>query len=195
MKKRIFIPCSFPFIILILFLFLFSIFSLFAFIWGGLLNKWNFEFVHTLGALISTIFLSYSTIRIFLSPLTILKSNHIYKCSDLLPQNERIQYKCIINYSEINNIEIIASNKNSKNKTIKLKFISSSMPKKYLEFALISGKKERICIHYFTKSQIIKLLNYINCNMHKSNNINNLQIDEIMKNWYTYGGYNKVLKK
>lgn len=52
-------------------------------------------------------------------------------------------------------------------------------------------KKERVCINYYTKSQIIKMLNYINENMKTVGNENTLNIEEIMNNWYSHDKNNK----
>ena len=65
------------------------------------------------------------------------------------------------------------------------------MPKKYLEFTLIDDKKERICINYYTKKQIIKMLKYINQNMQIAKNPNILNVEEIMQDWYSYDNYNR----
>lgn len=136
---------------------------------------------------LAILFLLYTSIRFLFAPMIILKRDYIYKCGDGLPKFEKIQYKCSIKYTDIKNISIIASANDSKNKRIQLKWISSSVPKKYLEFEQInSNKKIRMCINYYTKKQIIKMLNYINNNMQQSGNENKLDVEAIMKCWFIF---------
>ncbi len=194
MKKRIFIPISISFILLN---------SLFCglnclIITCFILDKLNIvttninwsPLEYSLLA-ISIGFLTYTSIRFLLGFKIHLRKEDIATFGDGLPKFEKIQYKCFVKYIDIKNINIVASEKNSKNKKINLKWISSSMPKKYLEFTLIDDKKELICINYYTKKQIIKMLKYINQNMQIAKNPNILNVEEIMQDWYSYDGYNR----
>ena len=193
MKKRIFIPYSFVYILLQLFFCALLVLLVVVFIQGltGEIELSVEDYIKNIFVFpVGIAFLSFTVYRFVYGFTIVLKTDHIFKGSDLLPKYERIQYKCTIAYNDIKNISIVASEKNSKNQRIKSTSILS-IPKKYLEFTLISGKIERICIHYYTKRQIIKLLNFINMNMKQINNPNVLLIDEIMKDWYTFGGYNR----
>lgn len=196
MKKRIFIPHSIGFILLNIFFWGLTALSLLIFIlpFCGIpidpKQKLPFEIENIL-LIFTIIFLLYSSIRFLLGFKINLRKNFIYTFGDMLPKFERIQYKCFVNYSDIKSIAIIASEKNSKNQRIKSKWVSSSMPKKYLEFSLVNGKNSRMCINYYTKRQIVKMLNYINHNMNECGNSTIFNIDEIMKDWYSYGGYNR----
>lgn len=197
MKKRIFIPYSFVYILLQLFFCALLVLLVVVFIQGltGEIELSVEDYIKNIFVFpVGIAFLSFTVYRFVYGFTIVLKTDHIFKGSDLLPKYERIQYKCTIAYNDIKNISIVASEKNSKNQRISSKIISnksSTMPKKYLEFTLISGKIERVCIQYYTKKQVIKLLNFINFNMQKANNQNVLLIDEIMKDWYTFGGYNR----
>ena len=194
MKKRIFIPISICFILLNLFFLSLFILILIYFILDkiGIVEtgiSWTpLEYILIFIALI---FLLYTFIRFMLAFKIHLRKDSVTTFGDGLPKFEKIQYKCFVNYIDIQNIAIIASEKNSKNQRIQLRWISSSTPKKYLEFTLINGKKSRMCINYYTKKQITKMLNYINSNMQLSGNENSLNVKEIMKDWYSYGGYNR----
>ena len=113
-------------------------------------------------------------------------------------KNEKIQYKVSVKYSDIEKIEIVACNKNSKKRNIKgggRYATSSSVMKKYFEITLKSGKYARILIQYYTKNQILKLLGYISKGMQLAGNEKKLCIEEIMKNWYTFEGYTRLLKE
>ena len=194
MKKRIFIPISICFILLNLFFLSLFILILIYFILDqiGIVEtgiSWTpLEYILIFIALI---FLLYTSIRFMLAFKIHLRKDNIATFGDGLPKFEKIQYKCFVKYTDIQNIAIVASEKNSKNHRIQLRFVSSSMPKKYLEFTLINGKKNRMCINYYTKKQITKMLNYINSNMQLAGNENSLNVEEIMKDWYSYGGYNR----
>ena len=194
MKKRIFIPVSISFILLNLFFWGLTILTSVLFVLDQLkiVNaeiSWNGIKYFLIS--IAILFLTYTSIRFLFSLKIHLRKEDIATFGDGLPKFEKIQYKCFVKYKDIKNISILASEKNSKNKRIQLKWVSSSMPKKYLEFTLINGKKERMCINYYTKKQIIKMLNYINSNMQLAGNENALNISEIMQDWYSYGGYNR----
>ena len=194
MKKRIFIPCSIGFLLLETFLLALSIIMLIIFIlpyFGIDLSSKSWELYEDILFAIAIIFLLYSSIRFLLAFKIHLRKEDIATFGDGLPKFEKIQYKCFVKYTDIQNIAIVASEKNSKNHRIQLRFVSSSMPKKYLEFTLINGKKNRMCINYYTKKQITKMLNYINLNMQLAGNENSLNVEEIMKDWYSYGGYNR----
>lgn len=194
MRKRIFIPYSIGFILLNLLFYGLDCLIIVFFI----LNKFNLISTNIIWTpleyiliFIGIIFLTYTAIRFLLAVKIHLRKNDIATFGDGLPKFEKIQYKCFVKYTDIQNIAIVASEKNSKNQRIQLRWVSSSMPKKYLEFTLINGKKSRMCINYYTKKQITKMLNYINLNMQLAGNENILNIDEIMKDWYSYDGYNR----
>lgn len=192
MKKRVFIPHSIGFILLnILFWGLTSFgISMIVGYFCGVETLFEQTYENIL-FVFATIFLLCTSIRFLLCLKISLRKDDIYTFGDLLPKFEKVQYKCRVKYSEIQNISLIISNKDSKNQDIQLRWTSSNVQKKYLEFTLMNEKKERVCINYYTKSQIIKMLNYINENMKTVGNENTLNIEEIMNNWYSHDKNNK----
>lgn len=193
-KKRVFIPNSIGFVLLNTMFLSLTILCLITFILpfcGIVLSNREWLFHEDVLFVLAIVFLLYASIRFLLCFRIHLRKSNIITYGDGLPKFEKIQYKTIVDYVNIKNIAIVASDKNSKNKRIQLKWISGTIPKKYLEFTLMNDKKERICINYYTKKQIIKMLTYISINMKECKNQNSLNIDEIMKDWYSYGDYNR----
>ena len=192
MKKRIFIPVSVGFALLNIFFWGLTIAILASFILWLMGKIPGVEPITATFVLLAIIFLLYTSIRFLLCFKIHLRQNDIITFGDGLPKFEKIQYRCTVNYKDIQSIAIVASEKNSKNQSIQLAWVSSSMGKKYLEFTLLnSKKKQRMCINYYNKKQIIKMLKYIDENMQEVGNENKLNIDEIMQDWYIYGGYNR----
>ncbi len=192
MKKRIFIPLSVGFALVNLFLWALTVAVVYAFIAWLMGEVPGVDSRDAPIIVLGIIFLLYSSIRYLLCVKIHLRQNDIITFGDGLPKFEKIQYKCTVNYKDIQSIAIIASEKNSKNQSIQLAWVSSSMPKKYLEFTLQNVKKKRrICINYYNKKQVIKMLKYIDENMQEVGNENKLDIDKIMQDWYIYGGYNR----
>ena len=191
MKKRIFIPYSIWFIFLEILFGGISIIGITIFIIEIIKPSGDLNSIDMIAIFIGTLIFLYTFFRFLFGFKIHLRKNDIATFGDGLPKFEKIQYKCVVKYIDIQNIAIVASEKNSKNQRIQLRWVSSSMPKKYLEFTLINGKKSRMCINYYTKKQILKMLKYINNNMQIAGNENTLNIEEIMKDWYAYGGYNR----
>lgn len=186
MKRKVFIPHSIAFILLESFFISLSILSIIIFILG-LNGNFKIETYTIPLMIIAIIFLTFNSIRFLYASLIFLNKKSLFKPNDMLPKYERIQFKCIINYKDIKKVCIIASEKNSKNKKITYKWISSNITKKFLEFTLNDDKIERIWINYYTKKQIIKLLNILIANIEKHENPNKFNIDKIMEDWYSYG--------
>ena len=75
------------------------------------------------------------------------QEDKICTVGDLMyPKTERIQYKTEIFYSDIKDIEIVYTNKNSKNKNFSGTSGGHYAPKTYFEFTLHDDKKERLLI-------------------------------------------------
>ena len=76
---------------------------------------------------------------------------------DVVPKDEKIQYPCSVKYDKITSVDLIVSSYNSKNMPIKLAWISSSIPKSYIEI-----KTEKITyrffVNYYYKQQKIKIV-------------------------------------
>lgn len=159
MKKRIFIPISFAFVCSVSFIVAIFILCIYGFVYCLQNKVEGVQIYHYIIAVFGLIFVFYSFIRFLLCFKISLKQDSILTCGDGLPKFEKIQYRCEIKYTDIQNVSIVASEKNSKNQRIQLRWVSSYMPKKYLEFMLIDGQKKRMCINHYTKKQIIKMLN------------------------------------
>ena len=85
----------------------------------------------------------------------IFKEKYIYVPDDWLFSREKIQYKTIIKYDEVEEINIVKDCQNSLGKKINRKFI---MPFEFLEFRCKNGYVQRIFISYYTKKQRVKIL-------------------------------------
>ncbi len=103
--------------------------------------------------------------------------DYIHAVGDLLPKKERIQFEDKIEYSQIINVRIISSGKNSQKKYIKAKSMSSNTPKTYFEFTLKSGKTRWIFIFYHSKRQRKAMVEIIN----RKTDLN-LNYDDMIKN-------------
>lgn len=85
----------------------------------------------------------------------IFKEKYIYILDDWLFSREKIQYKTIIEYAKIDEINIIKANQNSLGKKINRKFI---IPLEFMEFRCKNGEIKRIFFTYYTKKQKAKIL-------------------------------------
>ncbi len=179
MKNKIFIPCSVGFILVNFILFGFLGLVIY-FVTINIILR-DIESI-ILGVFVLGFF-SWSSLRFLFALKITLKKDKLTTYGDMLPEIEKIQYKTSINYIDILSIEIIESENNSKDEVIKKKWISSSMPKKYLEFHLCDNKKARLYIVYYTKKQICKMLSIISERMKAVGNSNEINIESIMKNW------------
>lgn len=182
--KKSFFPHSFTWVLYLLFIATLTVGSIIMTIFALISSRINYLSLIT--GIIAFIFLSYQLYVMIVSYKINLDDKTIYSNGDKFQKIEKVQYKCSINFSEISDIKIISSSKNSLNKQIQLRWISSTLPKKYLEFTLFNGQKERIWINQYTKKQIIKLLNIIIINIKENKNTNNFILEDIMKDWYSY---------
>ena len=79
---------------------------------------------------------------------------------DISPKDEKIQYKCSVKYEDITGIDLIMSSNDSRNKKIKLAWISSMVPKSYIEIKT-NDKTERFCVTYYGGWQKKQIVNEI----------------------------------
>lgn len=89
---------------------------------------------------------------------------------DWLGKRSKIQFKTIIPYDEIQDIRMIRSEKNSINKRIPIKMVSSRVLKPYIEITCKDGNNKRIFIMYFTRKQRIKIIDEIKFRVNQSGN-------------------------
>lgn len=180
--KKSFFPHSFTWILYLLLITSFIALAIFSMITSFISSNYLISIV----SFLTFVFLTYQLYVMIVSYKISINDKAIYTSGDKFQKIEKVQYPCSVNFSEISDIKIIASPKNSLNKQIQLRWISSTLPKKYLEFTLLDGQKKRIWINQYTKKQIIKLLNIIIVNIKKNDNPNNFNLDKIMEDWYSY---------
>lgn len=80
--------------------------------------------------------------------------------SDLSPKIEKIQYACSIFYEDIIKLDLIVSSNDSRNKKIQFRWISSIMPKTYIQIDT-KDKKYRLYVTAFSNRQKKKIINEI----------------------------------
>lgn len=187
--KKSFFPHSFTWILYLFLIFSFIACCIASIIFSLTSNKINYAVL--IASMLAFVFLSYQFYVMIISYKITINDKTISTNGDKFQKIEKVQYPCNISFIDILDIKIIQSPNNSINQQIKLRWISSTLPKKYLEFTLLNGLKERIWINQYTKKQIMKLLNIIIINTKNNKNPNNFSLDEIMKDWYCYGNYNK----
>ena len=192
MKKRIFIPVSISFFLFDVIFFAFAGVPLYLII-EDIKEK---SFTHdSFIMILAFIYLFYVAVRFLFGPRIHMNKDAIKMYGDGSFKFERIQFKTNIMYKDIKSVKIIFSDKNSLNKPIHTYWPAAMSPKKYLEFTLMNDRKKRLCIIYYNKRQVRKILNYININMQYHNNENKLDIETIMQDWCTLIGYKPPKKQ
>ena len=159
MKKIVFYRLSVIFIICLLFISLIPLSAIYLIIFYKLSV---YEYIISILAIL---LFGYQLIRLMKFRI-VLNKNYIYANSDGLSLRERVQYETQINYSDILNVDIVKSEKNSLGKKIKKRWISSNVKKTYLRFKLKNGDYNYICVDYYSKKQVSKLLNEITKRMY-----------------------------
>lgn len=94
---------------------------------------------------------------------------------DVISKDEKIQYPCSVKYKDIKSIDLIMSSYNSKNKPIKLAWISSSIPKSYIEIKT-DNKIYRFCVTYYSGHQKRKIIDEIKKRCDEAGN--HLELDD-----------------
>lgn len=102
-----------------------------------------------------------------------------------LSKKEKIQRKIKIEYSDIEDIKIISSTKNSQNSSY---FTDNPIKpiNKFLEIKVKNGRHKRLWINHYTKKQVEKLLQCLISKVKEVNNETQLNVEIIMKDWYEY---------
>lgn len=154
MKKIVFYRLSIIFVICLLFISLIPLSAIYLIIFHKLSA---FEYII---AILAILLFGCELIRLIKLRI-VLNENYIHANSDGLHLRERVQYETQINYSDISNVDIIQSQNNSLGKKIKKRWISSNVKKTYLRFKLKNGNYNYICVSYYSKKQVSKLLNEI----------------------------------
>ena len=189
MKK--FIPNSIPIWSIRIFFLLFSITILVCSI-----SLFIVDYITLLWFIIFTIFsivLIYDSLTWFSYKICLFDEKIYTKCHLTLFKSDRIQYKTLINYADIEDVKIISSTRNSKNQVLHINLIASPISK-FLEFKTKSGKLKRIWINFFTKKQIERLLNALIDRIKSVNPETQLSVEKIMEDWYAYPKNAKNIK-
>ena len=79
---------------------------------------------------------------------------------DISPKDQKIQYKCSAKYEDITGIDLIMSSNDSRNKKIKLAWVSSAVDKPYIEIKTKNGFC-RFCVIAFADWQKKQIINEI----------------------------------
>lgn len=108
----------------------------------------------------------------------------IFTKGNMLGLFRPVQYKTEIKYSEIEDIRLVLSTKNSKNESCRVK-----APHYYFEFVLKNGKTKRLLIGQFTQKQRIEMLDIINSKTGK--NFKYSQLEERDTTIYNYKNWRK----
>ena len=75
---------------------------------------------------------------------------------DFLPKDDKVQYACAVRYDEIISVNLIYSSNDSRDRKIRMD--TGSMPKTYIEIRT-ENKMYRLCVTYYSKYQIKKIIN------------------------------------
>ena len=100
-----------------------------------------------------------------------LDHEKIFMKDDGLPKKERVQYYAEVRFVDIESVDIIRTEKNSKGKKIDSKLISGSVIKPYLSIKSKSGGTANFFIMYMAKKDVIKLIDEIKKRMRNVGNM------------------------
>ena len=96
------------------------------------------------------------------------------------------QYKDEIAYSEIKDICLICSRNNSNKKPIVGSSVMALKPKLFLEFILKNNETKWVFVSYFSRNQLIKMIELINKKTNLSINYEEMQIQNRTKHKRVY---------
>lgn len=156
MKNKVYFQKSIIFYFLIMLLLIFITSSIIAFIF--VVKNLN-EFYNWLELAVICfvlVFLLYTLFR-FTRNRIILGTNEVFVPEHWGNKNSKIQFETYIKYEEIKNIYLISSSNNSLNKNSK--FIITPMP--YIIFDCRDGSQKAINVYYYSKKQVINLIDNI----------------------------------
>ncbi len=156
MKRKIFFQIS---IILYIALFLFlaimaaAVYVVVEFLMSRISGATALDWSGFIFAIFGFLFMSYTTFRMGKNRI-ILDVGEIYVPEHWGSKENKIQYETHIAYSDIQNIYLISSNKNSLNKIAR--WVFTPMP--YIVIDCKDGKQNAINVFYFSKKQVIKII-------------------------------------
>lgn len=111
-----------------------------------------FEWASLIAAIAAIIFLSYMIIRLMRNRI-IIEESEIYVPAYWGKSDNKAQHELRIRYDEIENIVMIASNKNSLYKSVSHFF---SMP--YIIFNCKNGEQKAVNVLYYSKKQVVEII-------------------------------------
>ena len=151
--KSIMFYISLIFIIIVFIILLFSLYVLIN-------NAENFKNIRYLTAfvalIIGIIYYIYKLLHLIIRSIDIY-DDRVYVREDIGSKDIKLQYDTNILFNDIDEITMMISSNNSKNQY--MRFVITPMP--YIIFHLKNGKKARINVYYYSKKQIINILDYI----------------------------------
>lgn len=109
-----------------------------------------------------------------------LDSEKIYMKKDWNTKKNRIQYYSEVRYSDISDIDIIWTNKDSQGKTIRSAMMSSYVEKPYLAITIHNGKTINFFIMYISKKDVVRLVNEIKVRMINVGNATEIPNNEVL---------------
>lgn len=101
----------------------------------------------------------------------------IYMNDDWNNNKNKIQYYSEVNFADIESVDIIWTNKNSKGKMIKSRLVSALVEKPYLSIKTKKGEIINFFVMYISKKDILKI------------------IDEIKNRMKNVGNYTEIIQK
>lgn len=175
MKKKMFFQISIVLYIMLIFFLTIIVAIIYAIIklLSNGFNNSTLEWIYLISAILGLAFISYLFIKMAKNRI-ILKSTEIFVPANWGNKKSKIQYETKISYKEIQNIFMISSYKNSINQKTEWVFI----PMPYIVFDCSDNKQKAINVYYYSKKQIIKIIDEIriraknlgNNNLSKSGN-------------------------
>lgn len=94
-----------------------------------------------------------------------LTNEKIYMNDDWNNKQNKIQYYCEAKFIDVQSIDIIWTNKNSRGKAIKSRLVSALVEKPYLSIKCKNGETVNFFIMYISKKDVIKIINEISYRM------------------------------
>ncbi|MFA6860605.1 MAG: hypothetical protein WCR30_04380 [Clostridia bacterium] len=156
MKRKIFFQVSIILYVVILLFLAFvaaGMYVVFEFFFSKINNANTDDWIGMLAGLFTVMFMGYTFIR-FARNKIILDKNEIFVPDHWGNKDNKIQYETHVPYLEIKNIFMIITTNNSLNKPAK--WIFTPMP--YIVFDCKDKKQRAINVFYFSKKQIIKII-------------------------------------
>lgn len=119
-------------------------------------NATALEWGYLIAATGGFIFMTYTFVRMARNRI-VLNETEVYVPENWGNKDNKIQYETHIAYTDIRNIFLIISDRNSLNK--KARWIITPMP--YIIFECADNKQQAINVYYYSKKQIIKIIDNI----------------------------------